>query len=173
MALLGEEGAKLHWGPGEVSVGDATLDLAEKLRSLARAKGPRVGGGGGGGGGSQSHEGVRSYTCEVCGFSAKQLGHLQEHQRVHTSERPFPCEFPECVYRATTSGNLKRHARVHTGVLPFSCDVLGCGYSTTQSCHLKRHTRTQHKPLVAAAETGEDEGLQTSLPGAVHSKKQR
>ena len=112
MDLLGEVGATLHWGTGEVT--DATLDLAEKLRSLAKAKGPRGGGGGGGGGASQDHEG----------------------------QRPYPCEFPGCGFRATRSYDLKRHKLTHTGERPFPCDAPGCGYSATRSDHLKRHKKT-------------------------------
>ncbi|CAG0910399.1 unnamed protein product, partial [Cyprideis torosa] len=33
------------------------------------------------------------YDCAVCGKQFKQRSHLNEHERVHTGQRPYSCEW--------------------------------------------------------------------------------
>lgn len=46
-----------------------------------------------------------SLQCNWCPYRAKQPGHLREHERTHTGERPYKCRF--CPKAAKTSSNIK------------------------------------------------------------------
>ncbi|XP_060113955.1 zinc finger protein 436-like [Heteronotia binoei] len=68
----------------------------------------------------------------------KRFGHLQEHRKSHTGEKPFECS--ECKKRFTHSSILQSHQRTHTGEKPFECSE--CKKRFSHSSHLQRHQRT-------------------------------
>ncbi|CAL4064352.1 unnamed protein product [Meganyctiphanes norvegica] len=52
-------------------------------------------------------------TCNICGYKAKAISHLQIHFRKHTGEKPFHCQ--HCSFSSAQSNNLKAHIkRVHS-----------------------------------------------------------
>nr|XP_057908991.1 zinc finger protein 574 [Doryrhamphus excisus] len=81
---------------------------------------------------------AKAHQCLVCGKFFASTSSVALHQRVHTGERPFPCQ--ECGKRFRQNTHLREHLRTHSGERPFSCEE--CGKCFIQSMHLAEHRRT-------------------------------
>uniref|UniRef100_A0AAR5PLP7 C2H2-type domain-containing protein n=2 Tax=Dendroctonus ponderosae TaxID=77166 RepID=A0AAR5PLP7_DENPD len=74
-----------------------------------------------------------------CSYIARKKYELDEHQRIHSSERLYGCDL--CEYRSKTKKLLRRHIDVHEGVAGrrYHCSV--CSFTTRISGNLRRHAR--------------------------------
>ena len=86
---------------------------------------------------------ARKYHCPFpgCGHTAEREGHLADHVKTHTGEKPFACPYPGCTYRSAGKGHVTRHVRSHTKEKPYRCTYPGCGFASSQSNHVTAHMR--------------------------------
>jgi len=79
------------------------------------------------------------YPCTYigCGKVFTKPYNLKSHIKIHSSERPFKCQY--CKARFSRGHDLNRHTRLHTGVKPFECQK--CKKRFSRSDALSHHIK--------------------------------
>ena len=91
--------------------------------------------------------------CSSCGYTCDQKHKLEVHERVHTDERPFDCQY--CDKKFREKGTLKRHIRTHTGEKPYECNICGTAYAARDT--YVQHYKRKHAPRPDGAAAAEQQ----------------
>ena len=107
------------------------LNLDEKSKSAPSTVSPNT---------TKEKEKTKLFECSECKISFRTKGHLLDHSRKHTGERPFLCT--ECGSNFTTQSNLKRHKKSHTQDKKWTCHECQTKFleKKTLLVHMRRHT---------------------------------
>ncbi|XP_057703451.1 zinc finger protein 436-like [Corythoichthys intestinalis] len=88
------------------------------------------------------------FACTLCDKEFPRKGHLENHKRTHTGEKPFVCTY--CGKRFNEKGNLNKHARTHSGEKPFACTLCNKGFSQKHLLANHARTHTGEKPFTCS-----------------------
>ncbi|XP_065083761.1 zinc finger protein 660-like [Ochlerotatus camptorhynchus] len=92
---------------------------------------------------SQMHKAIEEgrYTCSFCAKRFATNARLQNHERIHTNERPYQCRY--CSKAFTNKQVFRAHERFHTSERGYRCEECGKGFPTRTS--LTTHLGMIHK----------------------------
>jgi KRAB domain-containing zinc finger protein len=104
------------------------------------------------------HNGQKPFKCDFadCDMSFTTQGHLTDHKRRHSGERPYNCT--NCGDKFMRSSTLKIHLRRHTGERPYKCEK--CEKAFSESGNLRTHQKTHE-----GEERSESKSLGKRSPG--------
>ncbi|CAH0558348.1 unnamed protein product [Brassicogethes aeneus] len=86
----------------------------------------------------QKHdESCKKIICPLCGYSTVSKHDLKRHERFHTNEKPYVCNFEGCTKAYKTSSALSHHKKTHLNIRNYRCDI--CEKCFYTSNHLKDH----------------------------------
>ena len=86
----------------------------------------------------------KKFKCDHCDFRSHSRSPLEVHRRtVHTSERRFRCDYPDCSYKTNAWHALKKHMLTHEKdpkkKFPIKCNFPGCDFRRRYGKEMKNH----------------------------------
>ena len=84
------------------------------------------------------------HHCQYCNKGFRFTTNWRAHERTHTGEKLFVCEWKGCQKRFAHPASLQAHIAKHQGIKPFSCTQEGCTQKFANKSNLNRHMRRIH-----------------------------
>jgi hypothetical protein len=96
-----------------------------------------------------SHAGIATVYCHICGDKFSSKNNLRMHERwKHSSERPIPCEFPDCERRFICGSDMRAHVRkTHTN-LSLQCQFCPKVFKSQSSFRVHQRFHDESAQLV-------------------------
>lgn len=69
---------------------------------------------------------------------------MKRHEKEHSGEKNFVCNFEGCGKKFSRKYDLKIHYRIHTQEKPYACTFEGCGKKFSRNSVLMEHVRNVH-----------------------------
>ena len=89
---------------------------------------------------SSSSAACEKYTCQICGYQARQKTHLNLHSQVAHGGSKYQCQ--ECEYNTTQKSSFVSHQNsVHMGI-KFQCSE--CEYESSWKQAIVSHQKSVH-----------------------------
>ena len=81
------------------------------------------------------------FLCKFCPKTFERMGNLEEHERIHTNEKPYQCK--HCSMSFRMKNFLTKHVTVHTGEKKYKCSY--CDRRFRMYSNRDTHQRHVHK----------------------------
>ena len=82
------------------------------------------------------------YICRTCGKKCRSDSRLQNHERLHSEDRPHVCEI--CQKGFKSARDLRAHSKIHSEERPHICSVCDKGFKSAGE--LSRHAQYHAEP---------------------------
>ena len=86
-------------------------------------------------------KGLLALVCDLCGFTSKFKGNMNQHMLIHDEKNRLSCNI--CEFSTFYGHRLKNHLKVAHDGIPFSCKQ--CSYSTFSESKIRYHNKSVHQ----------------------------
>merc|ERR550534_3625725 len=108
------------------------------------------------------HEKRKDFQCRYCIRKFPSLNGREVHERSHTGEQPYKCDFKGCNMAYTDRSNLRTHQWSHKGLKPYNCDKCSVGF-------MRKKSLTAHRircPSVVSSEVAKEDACEVAKGSA-------